>query len=181
MPTNNTGKMVKDLYQKYPEKMALLLNPQCYRPSQFNYRYAVDNNAFIRFDEKMYFNFLDKTKKYDPPMWIVSPDIVGCHDRTFALWHYYYARLKSYGYPIAFVCQDGCKPELIPDEADWWFIGGSPKTDWKATHLLNFTVNKKKPIHVGRVNSVSFAKYCEILGVDSVDGTGMSAIWQVRL
>jgi len=172
MPSNNTGQVVKDLFEKYPDEIALLLNPQCYRPHQFEYRYAIDNNAFIRFDEKMFFDFLDKTKKHKPPMWVVSPDVVGCHDRTLALWGHYYPMIQKYGYPIAFVCQDGCRPELIPEEAAWWFIGGSPQTDWKSTHLINFTTNKTRPIHVGRVNSTSFAKYCEILGVDSIDGTG---------
>lgn len=168
MPSNNTGKIVKDLYRKYPDRMALLLNPHCIRPHQFTYRYAIDNAAFNQFDEKQYFKMLDASTKYEKPLFIVCPDVVGCHDRTLALWHYYRPRLKEYGYPIAFVAQNGCEPGLIPD-ADYVFIGG--KDPWKIENIHRY-VGLGKPVHVGRVNSIGRLKYCESLGVDSIDGTG---------
>ena len=169
MPSNNTGRVVKDLYEKYPDRMALLLNPHCIRPHQFQYRYAIDNAAFNRFDERQYFKMLDTSTKYHKPMFVVSPDVVGCHDRTLALWNYYYPTLKDYKYPIAFVAQDGCAPETVPDKADWIFVGGLDP--WKMDNIQNL-VGLGKPVHVGRVNSIGRLKYCESLGVDSVDGTG---------
>jgi hypothetical protein len=170
MPSNNTGKVVKDLFKKHPERIALLLNPHCIRPGQFQYRYAIDNAAFNRFDELAYFKMLDRSTQFQPPMFVVCPDVVGCHDRTFALWLYYSPILRErYGYKLAFVAQDGCEPDLIPDDVDWIFVGG--KDPWKMDNIHRF-VGLGKPVHVGRVNSKSRLKYCEDLGVDSVDGTG---------
>ena len=169
MPSNNTGRVVKDLYAKYPDKMALLLNPHCIRPHQFKYRYAIDNAAFNRFDEKQYFKMLDASTKYQKPMFIVCPDVVGQSDLTMALWNYYYPKLKKYNYPIAFVAQDGCEPKDIPNEASWVFIGGCDP--WKLDNFARF-VGNGKPVHVGRVNSISRLLRCEREGVDSVDGTG---------
>jgi len=170
MPSNNTGRVVRELFERYPDKLALLLNPNCIRPGQFIFRNAIDNAAFNRFDESKYFNMLDRSKSFgNNPMFIVCPDVVGCHDRTIALWHYYYPIIKKYEYPIAFVAQDGCEPELIPSEADWIFIGG--KDPWKIENIHKY-VGNGKPVHVGRVNGIGRLKYCESLGVTSIDGTG---------
>lgn len=169
MPSNNTGQIVRGLFNQYPDRIALLLNPQCIRPHHFNYRYAIDNSAFKRFDEKQFFKMIDESKKYKPPIFVVCPDVVGCHDRTKALWSHYFPILQHYGYPIAFVAQDGCSPEFIPSEADWIFVGGLDP--WKMDNVHRF-VGIGKPVHVGRVNSLSRLQRCEELGVDSVDGTG---------
>ena len=169
MPSNNTGQVIKDLYAKYPNHMALLLNPQCIRPHQFQYRYAIDNGAYKQFNEKQFFRILDESKKYEPPMFVVVPDVVGCHDRTMVLFLHYSRHIKSYGYRTAFVAQDGCEPSNIPDEADWIFVGGLDP--WKQNNIHRF-VGLGKPVHVGRVNGIGRFKYCESLGVESVDGTG---------
>ena len=170
MPSNNTGKIVMDLFDKYPNKLALMLNPHRRSKTYFLVRNAIDNAAFSKFDQNIYFDFLNYSKEYgNNPMFVVCPDVVGCHDRTLALWNYYYKTLKDYDYQIAFVAQDGCTPDTVPDNADWIFIGG--KDPWKMDNIKNF-VGLGKPVHVGRVNGIGRLKYCESLGVDSVDGTG---------
>jgi hypothetical protein len=166
MPSNNTGYIVKDLLKRHPQKIAFMFNPtRWWNP---RHQYALDNGAFKKFDEKLYFKILKRTKEIHPPMFIVAPDVVGCHDRTLALWHYYYAKLKEYGYPIAFVAQDGCNPEDVPKEANWIFVGGFDP--WKMENIHRFI--GKRPVHVGRVNSLGRLKHCESLGVSSIDGTG---------
>ena len=169
MPSNNTGKIIMELSKKYPDRIAFLFNPTRKSSTGFNFRYAVDNGCFQKFDEKLYFDYLGHIRDYPKPMFIVAPDVVGCHDRTMALWSYYYPKLMPYGYPVAFVCQDGCEPELIPIEADWLFIGGLDP--WKMSNIHRYT-NLGKPVHVGRVNGIGRLKYCESLGVTSIDGTG---------
>jgi hypothetical protein len=42
---------------------------------------------------------------------------------------------------------------------------------WKMDNIHKF-VGLGKPVHVGRVNGIGRLKYCESLGVASVDGTG---------
>lgn len=167
MPSNNVGPFIRECFSVYPDRTAQLMSPDGWRPPR--HRYALDNGAFKRFDEGAYFGMLDKSLSYDPPMFVVCPDVVGCHDRTLALWHCYWLKIKKYRYPVAFVCQDGCNPEDVPREADWLFIGGT--TPWKPDNVHRF-MDDGRPVHVGRVNSLGFLKYCESLGVTSVDGTG---------
>ena len=168
MPSNNTGRVVKQLFQDHPGKIALLLNPHRIYKTLFDGKYAVDNAAFNRFDESAFFKLLDACPKENPPMFIVCPDVVGCHCRTLALWHYYYPKIKPYGFPIAFVAQDGCTPETVPSECDWIFIGGT--NGWKSKNIKPYI--GMRPVHVGRVNSIGFAAFCEKLGATSADGTG---------
>ena len=166
MPSNNYKH--KELFEKYPDRIALLLNPHRTGKAYFQFRYAIDNAAFNKFNEIKYFKMLDFSKSYQKPIFIVCPDVVGCHDRTLALWHYYYPVLKPYDYPIAFVAQNGCTPETVPIEADWIFVGGLDP--WKKDNIHKFIGDR--PVHVGRVNSLWMLEYCQELGVASVDGTG---------
>lgn len=169
MPSNNTGKIFRDLFNKYPDRVALLISPEGFRPHRFKYPYAIDNGAFKRFDEKKFFKMLDYIKCCPAPLFVVCPDVVGCHYRTLALWTHYYPVLKKYDYPIAFVAQDGCKSTDIPENADWIFVGGLDP--WKTNNIHRF-IGLGKPVHVGRVNGMGRLKYCESLGVKSIDGTG---------
>jgi len=172
MPSNNTGPVVRDLFEKYPDKIALLQNPTRLGAPAFSYRYAMDNGAFKQFNETQYFKMIDFSKNFEIPMFLVVPDVVSCHIRTSILWSYYYPKLREVcpDYPLAFVAQDGCEPHFIPDEADWIFIGGNDP--WKMDNIHKFIGINNKPVHVGRVNSLGRLKYCERLGVKSVDGTG---------
>ena len=169
MPSNNTGKPVRDLFKQHPDRIALLLNPQRFRPSYYTYKYAIDNGAFTTFNEKAFVRMLDGCPKDNPPIFVVVPDVVKCHDRTVALWNYYTPRLRGYGFPLAFAAQDGCTPETVPADADWIFVGGS--NGWKSSMVEPF-VATGRPVHVGRVNGIGFVRYCESVGVKSVDGTG---------
>ena len=132
------------------------------------HRYALDNGCFKQFNSDKYFKMLNNSIMYPSPIFIVVPDVLGCHDRTLALWHYFKQKIKPYG-PLAFVAQDGCSPETIPSDCDWIFVGGLDP--WKQKNIHKY-VGLGKKVHVGRVNGIGRLKYCESLGVDSVDGTG---------
>lgn len=169
MPSNNTGKTVRDLFEKYPERIALLISPDGFRPHRVKYPYAIDNGAFKKFKSDKFFKVLDRLEKFNPPIFVVCPDVVGCHDRTKALWGFYYPILSKYKFPIAFVAQDGCEPEDIPKNADWVFVGGTDP--WKMNNAHKF-IGLGKPVHVGRVNTMDRLRQCESIGADSIDGTG---------
>ena len=167
MPSNNVGPKPREYMDKYPDKIAQLFSPDGW--SKPRHRYALDNGCFTKFNEPKFFKMLDDSKKYDKPLFLVVPDVVGCFYRTLALWKYYYKRVKKYGYPLAFVAQDGCRGlEDIPNKAEWIFIGGPDP--WNIDNIHKFIGDR--PVHVGRVNSLSRLKYCESLGVASIDGTG---------
>ena len=166
MPTNNVGPKVREFFGKYPDKIAQLFSPDGWRKPK--HKYAIDNGCFKQFNEKKYLLTLVKSKEFNQPLFITVPDVVGCHDRTLALWKYYYPILKPYEYPLAFVAQDGCELRDVPDTADWIFIGGL--NPWKKDNIHKFIGDR--PVHVGRVNSLWMLEYCQSLGVTSVDGTG---------
>ena len=108
MLSNNRGQLVKDFHQLYPDRIAMMNNPfSVHKPIESG-KHCLDNGAFVKFDEGLFFKAIDKLIKYPRFMWVVAPDVVGCHDRTLALWHYYHPILKSkYDVPLAFVAQDG--------------------------------------------------------------------------
>lgn len=170
MPSNDTGKIVKELAKKYPDKIGMLNTPFSFKTPYG--LHAFDSGCFRRFDEKKYFQRLDQLKKHPKLLFVVVPDVVGCHDRTLALWNYYYPVLKRYNYPLAFVAQDGCTPDNVPNNCDWIFIGGLDP--WKDRNIHKFV--GEKPVHVGRVNGNGRLRYCKSVGVKSVDGTG----WMIQ-
>jgi len=172
MPTNNTGSIVKELHEKYPDKIALLNNPfSIKKPIK---HHAYDNGCYTKFDVVKYFEGLIKLRLgyekgfWEKPMFVVCPDVVGDHHRTLSLWHLYSPQIKAFGFPIAFVAQDGCTPQSVPFDANWIFVGGNDPWKMESVHL--FIGNR--PVHVGRVNGIGRLKTCLELGVTSCDGTG---------
>jgi hypothetical protein len=172
MPTNNTGHIVRKLHKQYPNKIALLNNPfSIKKPINLH---AYDNGCFVKFDVVKYFSGLIKLRMMYEKGWVnkalfvVCPDCVGCHHRTLSLWHTYSPQIKAFGFPVAFVAQDGCEPDSIPKDADWVFVGGYDP--WKMDNAYRFIGDR--PVHVGRVNGYGRLKTCQELGVTSVDGTG---------
>ena len=77
-------------------------------------------------------------------------------------------QVKAFGFPVAFVAQNGCTLDAVPKDADWIFIGGLDP--WKQENIHNFIGDR--PVHVGRVNGKGRVNYCKWLGVKSIDGTG---------
>jgi len=165
MPSNDTGHIVKDLFAKYPDKIGMMNNPFSFKNPYGIH--ALDNGCFVRFDEKRYFELLNRV---NDALFVTVPDVVGCHDRTVALWKHYHNRIKHRcKAPLAFVAQDGCEPELVPKDADWVFVGGLDP--WKQNNIHKYAA-MDIPCHVGRVNGKGRLDYCKDLGVVSVDGTG---------
>ena len=107
--------------------------------------------------------------------------MVGSARRTlevFARW-----RQRVTGWKVALVCQDGQEDLPIPwDELDAIFIGGT--TNWKvsehATHCIKAAQALEKWVHVGRVNEPARFEHFLTLGVNSIDGTGLSRFSHMR-
>ena len=94
MPSNNVGQIVKDLFEKYPDKIGMLNNPFSFKKPYGIH--AFDNGCFVSFDVVKYFSCLIKLRLMlekgfaQKPLFVVCPDVVGCHHRTLSLWHTYY-------------------------------------------------------------------------------------------
>ena len=77
------------------------------------------------------------------------------------------------GYRPAFVLQDGCTPDEIPEDAYAVFVGGSDR--FKLSAEARVCVDSARDLamwtHMGRVNSRTRLLTAASWGCDSVDGT----------
>lgn len=104
----------------------------------------------------------------------VAPDVVGDASATLNRSLPWLPRIRSLGYPAAFVAQDGLEDLIVPwEQFDVLFVGGS--TEWKlsppARRIIRDARARRKRVHMGRVNSLRRYRYAETIGCDSVDGT----------
>lgn len=140
--------------------------------------WCLDNGVFAgRFDDDVFIKHLDYFKSYiDNCLFINCPDVLFDSDKTLDNFYLYYELIKiKYGFPIAFVLQDGFVFEKIPvDLVDAFFVGGS--TEFKlSSYILDFvhhcnSINKW--CHIGRVNSKK--RLLHFKYADSWDGTHLS-------
>jgi hypothetical protein len=116
---------------------------------------AENENYTKGFDPDVFFNWLEKMEAYrESCLFVPVPDIPG--DAAWTLVQYYAWRSCFYGWPVAYVAQDGQEDLPFPDGFDVLFIGGT--TDWKlgngATSCIYRALHLGKRIHIGRVNWV---------------------------
>lgn len=149
--------------------------------------WAIDNGAFSRFEEKSFLSLLERERHHaKDALFVTLPDVVGSAIRTAECFRRWRAKnaFALEGYKLALVAQDGL--EAMPMEPTWdefsaIFIGGTnvfklsrSEPIIKAAKILG------KWVHVGRVNDPSRFKYFEDMGVDSIDGTGISQYSHMR-
>ena len=144
--------------------------------------WAIDNGAFASFDGQAFQTLLEREMHHQADcLFVVAPDVVGSARRTLEIFELWKHRLA--GWRLALACQDGQEHLPIP----WLaiaavFIGGS--TSWKTSdhvvHIIKAAKVLGKWTHVGRVNHPARFQYFEELGVDSIDGTGISRYSHMR-
>ena len=169
MPSNNTSGIVHYFAGKYPGKIGLLMSPDGWRNPPYYMPYALDNGCFIKWEPDKFMNMLFKASHFHKPLWVVVPDVVGNAKETMKRWHEWSPKISEFGYNLAFACQDGMKPQNVPDNAFCCFIGGTSK--WKRSNADMFQ-GIRPWLHIARINdwkSIQWAKWC---GADSIDGTG---------
>jgi len=135
--------------------------------------YGLDNGCFSEFKEVIW-NRLVREAEKDLPMFITTPDVVGCAQRTIELFHIFKRRL--FGMPLCLVLQDNIQHTTIPwDSLTAVFVGGTDhfKTSVECMNAVRVAKMLKKHIHVGRINSVQRALYWKDIA-DSMDGSGVS-------
>ena len=147
-----------------------------FRPQQPSARFAIDNGAYAGFDAASFRALIARElPRRNLCRWVTAPDVVGSARRTLEAFERWCGELA--GWPIALVCQDGQEDLEIP-----WrsiaavFIGGS--TDWKlsrhAEQIIRCAQIHEVWTHVGRVNTPGRFEKFEEMGVESIDGTGLS-------
>ena len=145
-------------------------------------KFAIDNGAFAGFKPDGFRSLIKREllNKY-LCTFVCAPDVVGSARRTLECFKPWFSELN--GWPIALVAQDGIEDLEIP-----WslisaiFIGGSTefKLSKSTVHIIRAAQALEKWVHVGRVNTpIRFEKF-EELGVDSIDGSGISRYSHMR-
>lgn len=144
--------------------------------------FAIDNGAFAGFKPKAFLSRLERVQEHrEHCLFVVVPDVVASARRTLEVFERWAPRLT--GWKLALCCQDGQEDLPIPwDAIAAVFIGGS--TEWKlsahAERVIRAAQALEKWTHVGRVNTPGRFEYFERLGVDSIDGTGLSRFSHMR-
>lgn len=144
--------------------------------------FAIDNGAFSNFDPNAFRQLVAReTGDKSLCRFIAVPDVVGSAIRTSECFDHWCPRLS--GWSLAYVCQDGQQYENIPwADIAAVFIGGT--TEFKmgrhTIEIIKAAKAMEKWIHVGRVNTPGRFEYFENLGVNSIDGTGLSRFSWMR-
>lgn len=163
---------------RYPSKIGWLVGPSGMTKTRLRswLPYALDNDAFSawqhgdEWSEANYYSFLEWVANQDySPLWAAVPDVVADPDATHARWEQYAPTVKEYGWPLAFVVQDGMTPSDVPDDAEVVFVGGTYKWKWRSVEAFTEQFDR---VHIGRVNTIQKLRRSEELGAESVDGTG---------
>lgn len=134
--------------------------------------WAADNDAFVSFNEKRFRAMLAALRGLPGCLFVAAPDVVGDDEATAELFETWQPEIAPL--PVALVAQDGLEARHAPwDKIDALFIGGT--TDYKMSKTAAAVVREAKRrgkwAHMGRVNSLSRARYANSIGCDSIDGT----------
>jgi hypothetical protein len=150
-------------------------------------KFCIDNGAFGGFDPGAFRGLLARENHARHLCrFVVVPDVVGDAQRTMEVFDHWKYQLA--GWPLALAAQDGIEHMTIPwQQIEAIFIGGTTafKLGNKAEAVIRAAQAIGKWVHVGRVNTPARYEYFEEMGVDSIDGTGLSryshmrkAIWE---
>lgn len=155
-----------------------------FKPQRPDQEFAIDNSCYAGFDRAAFEALLERERpRVELCRWVACPDVVGSARRTLEAFDYWHDRLRDDGWRVALVAQDGIENLPIPwDRIDAIFIGGS--TAWKlskhAADVIRTAKLLDKWAHAGRVNTPGRFEYFESLGVNSLDGTGLSRYTHMR-
>lgn len=175
---------VRQLADKYRQHLGVLMTPQNWnRVCSLPLPWACDNAAFSKPDDHKFWRLCMESWAMDrhcPPEWVAVPDAVGNHSATlqmFGWWReYWQEELGCIPFPLAFVLQDGCTIDEIPwEHIRAVFVGGSTAFKLRQSEpLVRAAQQRKKLVHIGRVNTLRRLRFAYDLGADTVDGTACS-------
>jgi hypothetical protein len=136
--------------------------------------WAMDNGCFVRYEPENIIRMMQRFRGLAGCKFMVAPDVVGSHEETLILFRAWLGTIQSYGFPVAFVLQNGVTVDSVPyDSIAAVFIGGD--TAFKYSEVVREIVKEAKRrgiwVHMGRVNTFGRITYALSIGCDSIDGT----------
>lgn len=137
-----------------------------------------DNGCFglgDRWDDRKWFAWLLNQPR--SIRFAVCPDVFDptgrpCHQETLDRWRQFAPTIERHGFTPAFVCQVGCTPDVVPDDAPVLFLGGTD--EWKLGPIaseITARYRSERWVHMGRVNSKKRFRSARAMGCHSADGT----------
>lgn len=171
---NNLGLEAQRLRATFPDRIGHIYGPGGWKTPWPHY--ALDNGAFPEWRKGRPFNadafhrlLASAARAPHPPRWVAVPDVVTDREATIARWHDWYPKVSAFGWPLAFVVQNGMKKADVPGTAAVIFVGGD--TSWKQ-ETAGYWCEHFPRVHVGRVNGERDLWRYHRAGAESCDGTG---------
>lgn len=166
----------KPTLPRWHKQFGTIVNPRIpvAREHMLGQVWAMDNDAFSAWNAERFKRGLDYYANLTGCLFVVVPDVVCDAKATMERWHEWHSYVAGYGYPLAFVAQNGQRLEDVPfDDIGTLFIGGDNeyKLGADAVRLVIEAHKRGKWVHMGRVNSQKRIRYARAIGCDSVDGT----------
>jgi hypothetical protein len=164
--------------REHPEVGVLVVPAAGNAPEHIRGRiWAMDNGAFSGLDVPLFLRMLRAYRGWKDCLFVTAPDVVGDAEKTIEQFREWEPLIHSWGWPVAFVGQDGLKLSDVPwSSCEAVFLGGT--TEWKlgrvARDLASYGNARGKWVHMGRVNSRRRLHYAMKIGSDSIDGTCFS-------
>ena len=163
------GKYISPNSHSHQKSIDLIVEQRCI--------WGADNDCYNSFNQIKYEQMLSRLPRINTMKYLTMPDVLGDSEKTLTFFDEWYSKLKNEKLPITLVLQDGCKVKDVPfDKIKSVFVGGT--TEYKLSedvrNIINIAKQKKKWIHMGRVNSNKRIKYAQSIGVDSFDGSSFS-------
>jgi hypothetical protein len=159
-------------------RLGLMLGPGANSRSSYpdHVSWGADNGCFANnYNPDRWWSWLTRWARFAPSaLFACAPDVVCDAEATRDLSTPWLAPIRSLGYPVAYVGQNGQSDVPVPwDDIDAFFIGGDDpwKLGGEAADLASEAKARGKWVHMGRVNSGRRWRYAERIGCDSVDGT----------
>lgn len=148
------------------------------RPNLSNTLWAADHGQFRDPDwydfERHYEWLIDRMPYQRTNLFVTLPDSYGRADVSMDMALAVLPEIKSLGYSVALVAQDGTEQLPVPWALiDALFIGGT--NPWRESApcgaLAAEAKRNGKWLHLGRVSSLRRLETAQIMGCDSADGT----------
>jgi hypothetical protein len=179
---------VHGFHGQYAEKAGLLRTPhsghRVEKALELGMIWAMDNGCFVRYEPKNIISMMQRFRGLPHCKFMVAPDSVGNHDETLIMFRAWLGTIQSYGYPVAFVLQNGVSIETVPfGSIQAVFIGGDDAFKYSEA-VREIVIEAKKRgvwVHMGRVNTINRIRYAMSIGCDSFDGTSYCIAPQINI
>lgn len=174
----NSAQLILDAHGKYKANGGVMNAPQSsydmQKASDLGMQWVMDNNCFNNYDPAAILKLMAKNRGITGCVFMTAPDVVQDHESTLILFRAWLGTIQSYGFPVAFVLQNGATVFNVPwDSCAAVFIGGDDSFKY-SLHLAQIVKEAKrrgKWVHMGRVNTIERINLCNRLKCDSFDGT----------